>query len=54
MEKEVVAIYQERIKHTEELHHHTKEHYDLVLLYEEQIEDSQHDIDELIKLIGGK
>ncbi len=51
MEKEVVANYHLRLKQASHLYESTGKYYDLVLLYEDQIEDSQRDIDEMIKMV---
>jgi len=52
MEKEVIVNYHQRIVQAEELVAKTGKHYDLILHYEEQIEDSQKDIDEMVRMIG--
>lgn len=51
MEQEVVANYQQRILQAEELFADTGKYYDLILHYEEQIEDSQKDIDEMVRMV---
>lgn len=51
MEMEVIANYTARIKQLEEFHGTTNKRYDLILFYEEQIEDSQNDLDEMLKMI---
>lgn len=51
MEQEVVTNYHVRLKQSQELSESTGQHFDLVLLYEDQIEDSQRDIDEMIKFL---
>ena len=50
MEQEVVDNYHRRLKQAEDLVEKTGGHYDLVLFYEEQIEDSQNDLDEMNKM----
>jgi len=52
MEQEVVANYHQRLLAAEELSASTGKYYDLVLLYEEQIEHSQSDIDEMLKMVA--
>lgn len=51
MEQEVVTNYHVRLKQTHELYEVTGQHYDIVLMYEEQIEDSQKDIDEMLRFL---
>ncbi len=51
MEQEVVTNYHVRLKQAHDLYEETGQHYDLVLLYEEQIEDSQRDIDEMLRFL---
>lgn len=50
MEKEVVENYKNRIKMLED---YDMSFYDLILLYEEQVEHSQADIDEMVKILSG-
>jgi ferritin len=52
MEMEVVDNYHNRLKHFEELSEKTGKHFDLVLHYEDQIEDSQRDVDEMLRMAG--
>ncbi len=52
LEQEVVANYHERLAQIEDIHSKTNKYMDLVLFYEDQIEHSQEDIDEIVKLLG--
>lgn len=52
MEQEVVKNYHERHKQATTLYEETGSHYDLVIFLEEQIEESQEDIDELLKVLN--
>ncbi len=53
MEKEVVANYHERHVQATQLWEDSgrKQYYDFVIFLEEQIEHSQHDIDELVQIL---
>jgi len=51
MEKEVIVNYHERLKQAQALYDNTGQHYDIVLLYEDQVEDSQKDIDEMVRMV---
>ncbi len=50
MEREVVENYHTRLKQANELFETTGKYYDLVIFYEEHIEHSQSDIDEMLKM----
>jgi bacterioferritin (cytochrome b1) len=50
MEKDVIDNYTDRIKQLEKFHEESNQRYDLILFYEEQIEDSQNDLDEMNKM----
>lgn len=52
LEQEVVTNYHERLIQAESLNDKTGKYKDLVLFYEEQVEHSQEDIDEIVKLLG--
>lgn len=54
MEQEVIANYHKRHRQATELHEKTGRYYDIIVFYEDQIEDSQHDVDEIVKLLGTK
>ena len=51
METEVIKNYHIRLKQMEDFSTKTGEFYDLVLFYEEHIEDSQNDLDEMNKML---
>ena len=51
LESTVVANYHLRLKQAQELSDSCGKYYDLVLFYEEQLEHSQEDIDEIVKLL---
>jgi bacterioferritin (cytochrome b1) len=53
MEQEVVANYHRRLKEFERLEEETGRHHDLVMFIEEQIEDSQSDVDEMLQIARG-
>lgn len=53
MEQEVVANYHRRLKEFERLEEATGRHHDLVMFVEEQIEDSQSDVDEMLQIARG-
>jgi bacterioferritin (cytochrome b1) len=53
MEEEVVANYHRRLKQFEALEEKTGKFHDLVMFVEEQIEDSQNDLDEMYQLLRG-
>ena len=50
MEQEVVTNYHMRLKQAQSLYENTDKHYDIVLLYEDQVEDSQKDLDEMVRM----
>lgn len=50
MEMEVIENYHIRLKQMEEFSNNIGKFYDLVLFYEEHIEDSQNDLDEMNKM----
>jgi ferritin len=52
MEKEVVANYHVRHAQATEVYETTHQHYDLVVFLEDQIEHSQGDIDEILRMLG--
>ena len=54
MEQEVVANYHTRHAQATALYESTGQYYDLVVFLEDQIEDSQNDIDEMVKWLGTK
>ena len=50
MEQEVIANYHKRHAEASDLCNETGKHMDIVLFLEEQIEHSQHDVDELLQI----
>ncbi len=51
METEVIENYHTRLKQMEDFSAKTGKYYDLVLFYEEHVEDSQNDLDEMNKML---
>jgi bacterioferritin (cytochrome b1) len=51
METEVIQNYHTRLKIMQDFNTKTGKYYDLVLFYEEQLEDSQNDLDEMNKML---
>ena len=52
LEEEVIVNYQDRLRQSEQIFEDSGKNYDLVLFYEEQLEHSQADADEIVKLLG--
>jgi ferritin len=50
LENQVVQNYHKRLKEAQSLYEETGKYYDLVVFYEEQLEHSQADIDEILKM----
>jgi bacterioferritin (cytochrome b1) len=52
LEKTVIENYHKRLGQAQKLFEKTGKYYDLVIFYEEHIEHSQHDVDEIVKMLS--